>query len=95
MYVLQTKGKAELNDDIVFIQLMNIKEKLKEDGIDFGFTVLHRPEICRDDDSNEPYRPPFYFYVIQVTHETIYQLADRFNLQCFHFKKKVNKYIQY
>jgi anoctamin-10 len=87
--VIQTKGKFELNDDIVFIQLLNIKEQYESEEMDFGFTVLFRPEKSRKDDGIDIYKPEFFYYVINVNHEVIYKLLDRFNIQCFNIKKKI------
>ncbi len=50
--------------------------------MEFSFTVFFRPECMSDEkhDHRHHYCPPFFFYVIRLSNDTIYRLADKFNM---------------
>ncbi|CAK55572.1 unnamed protein product (macronuclear) [Paramecium tetraurelia] len=87
MYVLQTKGSLDVNQDIVMLQLQNIRQSLQQNDMDFEFIVINTPNYncLRNQQEN---KMKHHYYVLKLTANTIYKLADKYEIECYHFTKK-------
>lgn len=71
---------------------MNINETFHKYGWKLEFLILKSPnylklkQISKD---NIRITPKYFFYILKLSPNIVYQLADKYKLLCYHLKKKV------
>lgn len=56
--------------------------------MDFEFIVVNTPNYNYIRNTKEN-RIKHHYYVLKLTAHTIYKLADKYEIECYHFTKKV------
>jgi hypothetical protein len=76
---------------------LNIREKLEREGILIEFLILfgHSVETAREYQETGENNPEYLYYVIKLTKETVYRLADRYKIELFHIKKRLIQAFEY
>ncbi|CAD8181717.1 unnamed protein product [Paramecium octaurelia] len=92
-YVIQTKGTLSVEQDIVFLQLQNIRQTFLERGWSFEFLIFHAPNLDQLDLYNEnqhhkKVKPLYHYYVLKIPPDSIYRLADLYQISCYNFQTK-------
>ncbi|CAD8119184.1 unnamed protein product [Paramecium sonneborni] len=92
-YVIQTKGTLSVEQDIVYLQLQNIRQTFRERGWSFEFLIFHAPDLdklekYRDDAQTKKVKSIFHYYVLKLPPDSIYNLADLYQISCYNFQTK-------
>ncbi|CAK71370.1 unnamed protein product (macronuclear) [Paramecium tetraurelia] len=87
MYVIQTSGSHDLYQDIVLLQLQNIRQSFQQRNMEFEFLIINTPNYAYLKNGKE-HCVRHHYYVIKLSADTIYKLADIYQIECYHFTKK-------
>ncbi|CAD8098030.1 unnamed protein product [Paramecium sonneborni] len=92
-YVIQTKGTQNVDQDIVYLQLQNIRQTFKERGWSFEFLIFHSPNLDQleqyhENSDNKKIKPLYHYYVLKLPPDSIYRLADLYEISCYNFQTK-------
>ncbi|CAD8120523.1 unnamed protein product [Paramecium sonneborni] len=92
-YVIQTKGTLSVEQDIVYLQLQNIRQTFRERGWSFEFLIFHAPDLdeldkYNDDALTKKVKSIFHYYVLKLPPDSIYNLADLYQISCYNFQTK-------
>ncbi|CAD8094475.1 unnamed protein product [Paramecium sonneborni] len=92
-YVIQTKGTQSVDQDIVYLQLQNIRQTFKERGWSFEFLIFHSPNLDQLESYNQNFqdqkvKPLYHYYVLKLPPDSIYRLADLYEISCYNFQTK-------
>ncbi|CAD8050285.1 unnamed protein product [Paramecium sonneborni] len=94
IYVIQTSGNQDLCQDIVLLQLQNIRETFEQRNMEFEFFIINTPNYRYLQDGRE-HCVKHRYYIIKLSQDTIYKLADNYQIECYHFTKKHLTKFQY
>ncbi|CAD8206420.1 unnamed protein product [Paramecium octaurelia] len=92
-YVIQTRGTLSVEQDIVYLQLQNIRQTFKDRGWSFEFMIFHAPdleklEMYNDSAQAKKVKSLFHYYVLKLPPDSIYKLADLYQISCYNFQTK-------
>ncbi|CAD8045785.1 unnamed protein product [Paramecium primaurelia] len=87
MYVIQTSGNQDICQDIVLLQLQNIRQSFQQRNMEFEFLIINTPNYKYMYNGKE-HCVKHHYYVIKLSADTIYKLADIYQIECYHFTKK-------
>jgi hypothetical protein len=73
------------------IQLLNIEEKFRSEGMTLEFITMygHTIETVKNYLSNHLNFPKNFYYVIKLSPETVYRLAAKYGFHLYNLKHKV------
>ncbi|CAD8159360.1 unnamed protein product [Paramecium octaurelia] len=87
MYVIQTSGNQDICQDIVLLQLQNIRQSFQQRNMEFEFLIINTPNYKYMQNGKE-HCVKHHYYVVKLSADTIYKLADIYQIECYHFTKK-------